>query len=33
MTVSIVCSLLPWADNDRYRDLLTWEQTVPALQR
>ena len=24
-TESVVLSLLPWADNDRYRDLLRWE--------
>ena len=29
LPVSIVCSLLPWADNDRYRELLRWEQPAP----
>ena len=27
---SIVLSLLPWAEHDRYRDLLRWELPVPA---
>ena len=27
---SFVCSLLPWADNDRYLPLLRWDLAAPA---
>ena len=30
LPISIVCSLLPWAERDRYRYLLTWELPTPA---
>ena len=30
---SIVLSLLPWADNHRYRDLLRWDLPAPTPQR
>ena len=28
---SMVLALLPWADNDRYRELLRWDPPAPAL--
>ena len=30
LPISIVCSLLPWAERHRYRNLLTWELPIPA---
>jgi len=30
LPVSIVCSLLPWAEHDRYRNFFRWEQPLPA---
>ena len=30
LPVSIVCSLLPWAEHDRYRDFFRWELPTPA---
>lgn len=30
---SIVLNLLPWADSDRYLDLLRWELPAPTPQR
>ena len=30
---SFVCSLLPWAENDRYYKLLRWDLPAPTPQR
>ena len=30
LPASIVCSLLPWAENNRYQDFLRWERPAPA---
>ena len=27
---SFVCSLLPWAERDRYRNFFRWDEPAPA---